>query len=68
MEIIYPKGAHLLILTDKNWICTDLQKNHSSGEQNLLVVMEILNNAHNIPVMDLGDVSGMASYIQVLTG
>ena len=33
-------------------ICTNLQKKHCSGEQNISVVMELLNNAHHIREMD----------------
>ena len=36
-------------------ICANLQKKHYSDEQNLLVVMELLNNAHRIRKMDFGD-------------
>ena len=36
-------------------ICTNLQKKHCSGEQNLLVVMELLNNVHRIRQMEFGD-------------
>ena len=36
-------------------ICINLQKRPCSGEQNLLMVMEILNNAHHIRKMEFGD-------------
>ena len=36
-------------------LCANLQKKHSSGEQNILVIMELLNNAHNISELDYGD-------------
>ena len=36
-------------------ICTNLQKKHCSGEQNVLVLMELLINAHHIRKMDVGD-------------
>ena len=36
-------------------LCTNLQKKHCNGEQIFLVVMELLNNAHHIGEMDLGD-------------
>ena len=38
-------------------ICTNLLKKHCSGEQNISVVMELLNNAHRIRQMDFGDFS-----------
>ena len=36
-------------------ICTNLQRKHYIGEQNLLVVMELLSNAHRIRMTDFGD-------------
>ena len=36
-------------------ICTNLQKKHCIGEQNLLVEMELHNNAHHIRQVDLRD-------------
>ena len=36
-------------------ICTNLQKKHCIGEQILLLVMELLNNAHHIRQMDFRD-------------
>ena len=38
-------------------ICSNLQKKHCSGEQNISVVMELLNNGHRTHHMDLGDFS-----------
>ena len=37
-------------------IYTNLQKRHCNGEQNLLVEMELLNNARHIRKMDVRDV------------
>ena len=36
-------------------ICTNLQKKHCIGEQIFLLVMELLNNAHHILLIDFGD-------------
>ena len=36
-------------------LCTNLQKKHSNGEQHYSVVMELLNNAHNISEMEFED-------------
>ena len=36
-------------------ISTNLQKKHCSGGQILLLVMELLSNAHRIREMDFGD-------------
>ena len=36
-------------------ICTNLQKRHCNGEQNILVEMELLNNSHHIRELDFGD-------------
>ena len=36
-------------------ICTHLQKKHCSGEQNVSMVIELQNNAHNIRQMEFGD-------------
>ena len=36
-------------------LCTNLQKKHYIGEHIFVVVMELLNNAHHIREMDLGD-------------
>ena len=36
-------------------ICINLQKRQCNGEQNLLVEMELLNNAHHIRQVDLRD-------------
>ena len=36
-------------------LCTNLQQKHCIGEQIFLVVMELLNNAHHIREIDLGD-------------
>ena len=38
-------------------ICTNLQKKHYTGEQIFLVGMELLNNAHHIREMEVGDFS-----------
>ena len=37
-------------------LCTNLQKMHSGGVQNILVIMMLHNNAHNGSEMDFGDV------------
>ena len=36
-------------------ICPNIQKKHSSGEQHVLMVIVLLNNAHNIRAKDFGD-------------
>ena len=36
-------------------ICIKLQKKHRVGKQIILVVMELLNNAHHIREMDFRD-------------
>ena len=36
-------------------VCTNLQKKHCIGEEIFFVVKELLNNAHHIRKMDLGD-------------
>ena len=36
-------------------ICTHLQKKYCSGEQKVSMVIELLNNAHNIREMEFGD-------------
>ena len=36
-------------------ICANLQKTHCGGEQNVLVVMELISNAHHIRQMDFVD-------------
>ena len=33
-------------------VCTNLRRKHSSGEQNFVEVMELLNNVHNIREME----------------
>ena len=55
LEIIYPKGAHLLILTDQNWTFAPIYiKSTAVESKTFLVVMEHLNNTYNIRGMDFG--------------
>ena len=62
-EIIFPKCANLLNLTDQNWtFCTNLQKKHCCGEQIFLVGMELLNNTHHIRQMDFADLPQIWKY------
>ena len=49
LELIYSKCAHLLILTDVNRkFAPYYRKKHCIGEQNILEIMELISNAHNI--------------------